>query len=339
MTALKGREVERFLKAPDLKGGAVLVYGPDAGLVRETAQKLADFFLAAKAPAELISLDDAELTSDPGRLAREAKTASLFGDARVLRVRRADKSLAPVLKELLGDRDCPPIILEAGNLPPRDALRALVEQAPDGRALPCYPDTAETLDALLRQTFSEAGIRVEADAIATLRQTLGSDREITRRELEKLTLYAASTKSLSAEEVLTLCADNAALAIDAVLDGVGTGHTEKLEVALNRALLSAYDPQRMLALCGMHFAQLREWRAEVDGGRPARQVLENSRPRPHFSRLSALEQQVRLWDDAALAEAEARLNAAVAESRRRPQLAREILSRALFALCMGAASR
>jgi len=339
VTALKGRDIERFLRKPDLTSGAVLVYGPDAGLVRENGQKLVDYFAGNDPSAEVVTLDEADLAADPGRLAVEAKTGSLFGDTRVLRVRRADKSLVPALKELLGDAECPPIILETGNLTPKDALRALVEQSPKGRALPCYADSAETVDALLRETFSKAGIRIDGDAIATLRGSLGSDREITRRELEKLTLYAANTKSLSSEEILTLCADNAALALDAVLDAVGTGHAEKLEIALNRALLNAYDPQRILAMTTMHFAQLRGWRVEVDGGRSARQVLENGRPKPHFSRLSSLEQQVRLWDETALSEAEGRLNTAVADSRRRTQLAREILSRVLFALCLVAASR
>jgi len=293
----------------------------------------------ADSSAEVVTLDEADLSSDPGRLAIEAKTGSLFGGLRILRVRRADKSLVPVLKDLLGDSDCPPLVLESGNLAPKDALRATIEQSPHGRALPCYADAAETIDALVRDTFSKAGIRIDSDAIATLRGSLGSDREITRRELEKLELYAASTKSLSSEDILTLCADNAALAIDAVLDAVGTGHAEKLEIALNRALLSAFDPQRILALTTMHFAQLRAWRVEVDGGRPARQVLEGARPRPHFSRIGSLEQQVRLWDDFSLAEAEGRLNTAVGDSRRRPQLAREILSRVLFALCLVAASR
>ena len=40
MTALKAHEVARFLARPDLSEGIFLAYGPDAGLVRETAQRL-----------------------------------------------------------------------------------------------------------------------------------------------------------------------------------------------------------------------------------------------------------------------------------------------------------
>jgi DNA polymerase-3 subunit delta len=77
----------------------------------------------------------------------------------------------------------------------------------------------------------------------------------------------------------------------------------------------------------------------VDAGRPARTVLDGARPRPHFSRRQALEQQLRLWSDPVLAQATMRLQAAIAESRRRPALAETLLRRTLTAICMLAAER
>src|SRR5690606_8490142 len=170
------------------------------------------------------------------------------------------------------------IVLEADNLPPRDALRALVEAAKLGRALPCYPDSDETLMALMRETFNQAGIRTDSDVIPTLREILGNDREITRRELEKLYLYAAGSKTLTRDDVLLLCADNGALAIDAILDSTGGGHAEKLELALNRALAANVNPQQILAMLNTHFANLRRWRVEVDAGKSPRAVLDGLKP-------------------------------------------------------------
>ena len=53
MTALKAHEVGRFLLRPDVKEGVFLAYGPDTGLVRETAQRLA----ATLATGEAANLD------------------------------------------------------------------------------------------------------------------------------------------------------------------------------------------------------------------------------------------------------------------------------------------
>ncbi|KFC68651.1 DNA polymerase III delta subunit [Devosia sp. LC5] len=339
MSALKAHEVARFLARPDLTEGIFLAYGPDAGLVRETAQRLIRS-LTGDDPesASLVVLDGSEVDADPSILAVEAKTISLFGGKRIIRVRGATKSLVMTLTELRDDPGGAAIVLEAGNLAPKDALRALVEAAKLGRALPCYPDNDETLTTLIRETFNHQGIRVDADVITTLREILGNDREITRRELEKLSLYAASSKVLTREDVLLLCADNGALVIDAILDATGGGHAEKLELALNRALSSAVDPQRLLAMTTTHFANLRRWRVEVDAGKTPRAVLDGLRPKPHFSRTSALEQQLRLWTDSALATASHRILQTTADSRRRPALAETSLRRALLAICMMAAS-
>jgi DNA polymerase-3 subunit delta len=338
VTALKAHEVERFLKRPDLSEGIILAYGPDTGLVRETAQKLVRYFAEGDATGMgLVTLDGSELDADPGRLLVEARTGSLFGERRVVRVRGAGKSLTLPLSELADDPSGAIVVLEAGNLAPRDALRALVEGTKAGRALPCYPDSDETILRLINESFAAAGIRAEPDVAGTLRDTLGNDREVTRRELEKLTLYAAESKVLTREDVLTLCADNAALVLDEVADAIGTGHAGRLDAALSRALAAAVNPQQLLISVTLHFAQLRRWRALVDAGTAARDVLEGARPKPHFSRKSALEQQLRLWSDASLAIASDRLHGATLDTRKNYGSAETLTRRVLLALAQMAA--
>jgi DNA polymerase III subunit delta len=61
------------------------------------------------------------------------------------------------------------------------------------------------------------------------------------------------------------------------------------------------------------------------------------RPKPHFSRVGAMEQQLRLWTDAALGQAADRLLQAVSDTRRRPALSETVLRRTTMALCMMAA--
>lgn len=340
MTALKAHEVERFLIRPDISEGVFLFYGPDAGLVRESAHRLTRHFAGSDAGAmNSVTLEGSDLDLEPGRLAVEAKTTSLFGDKRVVRVRGAGKSLVMVLTELLDDPAGAAIVLETGNLAPKDALRALVESKKLGRALPCYPDSDETLLKLINETFSKNGIRAEADVATTLRDSLGNDREVTRRELEKLVLYSAESKVLTREDVLTLCADNAALVVDQVIDAIGTGHAARLEEALNRALAAAINPQQLLSVAQLHFATLRRWRAEVDLGKSPGDVLEGARPKPHFSRKAILLQQLRLWSDDAIAAAADRLHSASGDSRKRYDIQDMIARRALLAVCMMAVER
>lgn len=347
MSALKAHEVTRYLDRPDLQKGVFLVYGPDAGLVHEVARRLIRHFCANadsrddgnSSAANLITLEMSEIDADPGRLAVEARNSSLFGDLPLIRVRAATKALAAPVEDLLKDMPEAVIIVEAANLLPKDKLRALTEASPEARTLPCYADNSKTVSQLIRDHFDKQAIEIDTAAIALLSDTLGNDREITRRELEKLTLFAIDSKRLTQDDIIDLCGDNTMIAMDRIVDSTGTGHAAKLEDALNRAYSSGIDSQRILGAALNHFVWLRDVRAQVDGGAPISGVFSRARPRPHFSRKTTLEQQVRLWSDEALGKAAARILDATKQSRQQASLARSIARRALLAICIAASQR
>src|SRR5579875_4145561 len=81
-----------FLRRPDPQLRAVLLYGPDRGLVRERAELLAQRVCPDLAdPFRIAAVDGAALVADPARLADEAVQLSLTGGRRVVRVREADR--------------------------------------------------------------------------------------------------------------------------------------------------------------------------------------------------------------------------------------------------------
>ena len=336
MTALKGRAIEGFIERPDLETGVVVVYGPDAGRVRETADRLAARFAGADPdPMAIVNLHYSEIEADPGRLIAEANSGSLFAAGpRIVRLRGATNAVAPTIDALAADPGSI-VIVEAGPLSPGDALRKTAEKAAGARALPCYADDERSLGSLIRQSFADAGIVVEPDAARTLREILGNDRAVTRSELEKLTLYAADSGRLSAEDVLALCGDNAALAYDQIADAVGTGHPQDLDDAFNRARAAGTDISAILGAVLSHFGTLRAMRGEFDTGTAADAITRSHRV--HFSRARGVETQIRSWPDEALARAAARVYGAIATTRKQPDLGAAAARQTLLSLCVSAA--
>lgn len=340
MTALKGKDIDKFLNQPDLKTGLIVVYGPDNGLVSENAAKLAKFYSGNPPdPDSIINLQMSEIEADPQRLAIESRMPSLFSDGKVIRVRYATSKLAPTLAELLEENVDAIFVVETGDVKPTDALRKLAEARRDARALPCYADNGQAIDALIRSSFAQANIQTETDLIPMLRDMLGNDRQITRREIEKLVLFAGDGGTLTREDVITLCGDNAALAIDAVLDAVATGHAKKFDDNMIRALAAGTDMQRILIMSLQHFARLRAMRAEMDLGASAGDVINRSRPPVHFSRKASMEQQLRLWNDGALSRACARISQAIGDSRKNSTLSQSIARQALMSVTIQASRR
>lgn len=340
MTALKAQQVNAFIKSPDLKAGFVLIYGPDKGLVHERATLLVKHFSGDDPdPMAQVTLDMGALSAEPERLAVEARTPSLFGGQRTIRVREANNNLTPLVEELLTDWPDVVVIAEADNLTPRDKLRALAEKSSLARTLPCYADSEVDRVKLIGQSFADEGIELENGVAAALADLLGNDREVTRREIEKLKLFANETKRLTIADVTELCGDNAVLALDLIVDSTATGHVARMETALSRALTGGINPNQIMAVTLNHFNLLRQWRAIMQNGASAADAMKSAWPKPHFSRTRSIEQQLRLWNDAALAKASERLYEATREMRKTGQMADTLARRALLAICIMAAQK
>src|SRR2546423_1790242 len=101
---LAGARVEAFMRRPDPDVRAVLLYGPDAGLVRERAESIARTVCPdLHDPFRVADLAAAVLVADPARLVDEAAQISLMGGRRVVRVREAGDALAPLSTRFLAD--------------------------------------------------------------------------------------------------------------------------------------------------------------------------------------------------------------------------------------------
>src|SRR5215813_9909933 len=96
------RDAARFLRSAETKVSAVLLYGPDQGLVRERAVELVGRIAGdVRDPFRVAELTSAQLKDDPVRLADEAAQLSLTGGQRVLRLRDAGDGLTQGLGALL----------------------------------------------------------------------------------------------------------------------------------------------------------------------------------------------------------------------------------------------
>jgi len=188
---LAANRIDGFVRAPDPAVRVALVYGPDGGLVRERGEALVRAAAGDSAdPFRVATLTGGDVLRDPARLADEFAALSLIGGRRAVRVREAGDGLAPAVTAVLEGPggDCL-VVLEAGELAPRSALRKLCEEAGAAVALPCYLPDAAAMGRLVHEVLGEAGLSVDRDAEAFLAEALAGDRQLARRELDKLIAF------------------------------------------------------------------------------------------------------------------------------------------------------
>src|SRR5216684_1792622 len=247
-----------FLRRPPPEIRGVLLYGPDAGLVRERADQLtASICGDLKDPFRISELSAAILAGDPARLADEVAAMSLVGGRRVVRIRDAGEALAALLAETFaGARGDSLIVIEAGDLPARSGLRKLCEACANAAAVACYADSPRELGEVIRQTFAAHRIGVSGEAQAYLVAHLGGDRLVRRQELEKLALYIGDGGRVEFADAVACVGDTTTLSVEELAYAAADGNPAKLEGALLRCLQEGQAPISILRAVARHFQRL-----------------------------------------------------------------------------------
>lgn len=298
---VKTSDGDRYVARPPENLIAALIYGPDQGLVRERADTLAKTVCPDLRDAFRVSdIDEATIAADHARLADEAAALSMTGGRRVVRVRSAGNSLAGLFESLLEN---PPggalVIVEAGDLAKGTGLRETFEEAKNGAAIACYPDSADGLAQLVRGALKAERVTISEDALAEAVSLLGADRGMTRQQIEKLTLYARGSDRLDIQDIRAIMGDEAEARVEEVCDAAGEGDWVKLDRALERLWAANVSPIGLLRIAMAHFQRLAL--AKSARGENLETIMKR-RPAIHFSRASSFRNQVQRWSELRLHE-------------------------------------
>jgi DNA polymerase-3 subunit delta len=341
VVALRGRDIDTFLAKPDPARPIILLYGPDAGLVRERADALlASAVDDPSDPFSLVRLDGDELAAEPSRLVDEAMTVPLFSGRRAIRIRAGGKSFASGIDVLAGmnPKDCR-IVIEAGELRPDSPLRKACEKAKSAVAIACYADGVRDLERLIDDELRASNLKIAPDARAALTSLLGGDRQASRNEVRKLALYAHGKSEITLDDIAAIVTDASGLALDPVVDNAFAGRPADVERAFAKAIASGINPNAILMAAQRQAAALHKARLSVDEGRMESDVVESGFPRLHFSRKPLVETALRNLSADRLLKVIAQLAEAVLDMRKQSDLADTIAQRALLAIAVNSRRR
>ncbi|MGB3865904.1 MAG: DNA polymerase III subunit delta [Xanthobacteraceae bacterium] len=341
MVALRGRDIDSYLARPDPARPIALLYGADAGLVRERADALiASAVDDPNDPFAMVRLDGDELAAEPSRLVDEAMTVPLFGGRRAIRVKAGGRSFASGVETLssMTLTDCR-IVIEAGELRPDSPLRKACERAKNAVAIACYPDTERDLAKLIDDELRAANLRIAPDARAMLVASLGGDRQSSRNELRKLALYAHGAHEVTRDDVIAVISDASDQKLDPIVDGAFAGNAALVETEFAKALAAGTYPGVIISAAQRHAAALHKATLAMAEGAPPSVAAESGFPRLHFSRKTSVEIALRNFTTARLAQLIEQLAGAALDSRRHAALAASIAQRALMAIAVNARRR
>ncbi|MBX3455633.1 DNA polymerase III subunit delta [Ferrovibrio sp.] len=296
---LAAREVEGFLRKPPANLRAALFFGPDLGLVRERAKAMAKTVAPDLTDAfQVATITAAQLQEDPARLADEAAQISMLGGRRVVMLSGLGDKHAKLLADFLSD---PPgdalVVAEAGDLSGRSSLVKAFEGADTAVAVACYADDPRVLAGVIQGMIEEAGRKIDRDAVDYLVEHLGTDRMITRGEIQKLLLYKGDEAgNIDLADCEATVGDSSAGSLDDAAFAAFGGDIAGLTEALSKSEQAGESPVAILRVAQKHAQRLHLGVARMAQGNSDPKFVAKSLG-VFWKREDAFLKQLRLWNN------------------------------------------
>lgn len=293
---------------PDVR--LFLLYGPDEAGAMELAARLGR---AMGSEAERIDVEGSQLKGDPGRLAEEAASLSLFGGARYVRVTGIDDDATEAVRLLLeADAAGNPVVAVGGALKGTGRLLKLVLANPAAMAHACYIPDARNAGQLAAGIAREHGLRLVGGTADRLASLSGGDRAVLAREIEKLSLYLDAAPDRPREAGMAaldaIGADLGEAEMFGAIEAVVEGRTAEIGVELARLDNAGVSAIPLLRQLVRKLMSLAEMRGEMDRGASADEVVKKYRV--FFKEEMGTKAALRRWSSPMLARAVERVREA-----------------------------
>lgn len=258
---LSARDAASYFRKPDPKGAGLLIFGGDAMRVALRRQQVIKALVGPEGEEEmrLTRMSAADLRKDPAMLGDAIKAQGFFPGHRVAFVEDATDSIAKVITPALADwaEGDAQIIVTAGQLNARSALRKLFESHPSAYAVGVYddPPSRDEIEGTLRDAKLT---NVSSDAMdligAYARQMAPGDF---RQTIEKLGLYKLTDPTEVTVEDVEACAPVSNEAgLDDVLNAVADLKAADIGPILSRLYAQGTQPVALCIGAMRHFRQL-----------------------------------------------------------------------------------
>ncbi len=225
-----------------------------------------------------------------GELRRACSTIPFLGGARIVIARDAmGKDKGALSKEFAAYLpDMPPsthlIFTEQRPLSKRNAVLKLAQKQKNPVLL-CELPKANRLPQWIQQRTQKYGGRIEARAAAMLAQNIGGNLRILDQEIQKLLLYCADSKMITAQDVeIMVPYVQSADVIFNLVDAVGQRNPRNAAIYLHRLLEVGEHPLGIFGMIVRQFRLLIQVRWLVDRQYSAQEIVARLKLHPYVAR-------------------------------------------------------
>jgi DNA polymerase-3 subunit delta len=273
--------------------------GPD----ESGAAAAAEAIIAALSDAgERIELSGSDLKRDPVLLGDEARSVSLFGDARHIVVRaNGDDCHDALANHLSGAGSACPVLVVASGATDKSRTARLVEKRADGLVAMFYPPDLRSMTGTVRDLADAAGVRLSGDLAERIARASGLDRRLAQSELGKLALYLdAAPDAPKAADLAAWTQIGAATEEDGfmpIINAALSGQARRLPAELARMRELGLNPVAVVLAAERRTAQLAQLSARLGRSDDVGGLIDSEKAarRIFWKDERDLREQLRIW--------------------------------------------
>lgn len=294
---LTAREANGYFAKPDPGKTGLLIYGPDAMRIALKRQQVIAALIGPNGEEEmrLARLPASDLRKDPAALMDAMTAQGFFPGPRVAFVEDAGDGLAKVIGTALEDWRAgdAQIIVTAGQLAARSALRKLFENHTNAYAVGIYDDPPSRAE--IEAELSRAGIaapdRAVMDDLTALSKAL--DPGDFRQTLEKIALYKLNDAAPLSSADIAACAPTSTEAdLDDVINIVAEARSGEIGPIMSKLQAQGVQPVGLCIAALRHFKTLHAAASDPGG---AAQGIGKLRPPVFGPRRDRMLRQAQGW--------------------------------------------
>lgn len=230
--------------------------------------------------AELVEFTGAELKRDSVRLADEARSTSLFGDRRVIRVAMAGDEAHDAIAALIADT-VPgwPVLIVATGATDKSRVAKLLTDRDDALVTIFYPPDLKSVTETVRNSVGALGLRLSGPLAEQIAQAAGLDTRVARSELEKLALYldasAEAPKTVTEKDLTAIGTQAGDDSMAPIVNATLSGAADKLKHELPKLASGDINPVGLLLAFERRAVQLAQLAARMGPGGNVNSFLEH----------------------------------------------------------------
>lgn len=274
-----------------------LIFGPDFGVVSETAEQIAKMITPdLRDDFCVIRLTPAKIKEKKSIVLDEANALSLMGGRRVVWIKEADNTCAFVVEDVLAQIKTDAFILmTADNLMKNSVLRVAAENHPKFLTVACYADGERDIQNTISAYLNEAGRSVTPAAMTVLMERLTENRIATRRELEKLVTYLGDKKQADEADVRAIITSSSTTSFDTLCMAVAGGRQKEADEAYRLLLASGESSVGIVRVLIGYFNRLLNGATALNAGDSLESAAKKVLRAAQFKLESDVKRQLSLW--------------------------------------------